>query len=116
MRQNSLALRLQLEGKDVRTAEDGHEALQVAGEYRPHVVFLDIRLPGVSGYQVAHRIRETPHLKDPLLVAMGASGSEGDRLGRKQEGFDAYMAKPVESSEITALLAELRRQAAPSPR
>ena len=101
----------------MRTAEDGHKALQVAGEYRPHVVFLDIRLPGVSGYQVAHRIRETPHLKDPLLVAMGNSGSEGDRLGRKQRRLRRIHGQAGRIiGDHRELLAELRRQAAPSPR
>ena len=57
---DSLAMLLRIMGNEVRTAHDGPEAVDAAGEFRPDVVLLDIGLPGLNGYEACRRIREQP--------------------------------------------------------
>src|SRR5690349_15133824 len=64
----SLAQLLALSGHDARTAVDGVTGLRVAAEFEPEVVFCDLGLPGMSGYEVAKALRELPHGRDVVLV------------------------------------------------
>jgi CheY-like chemotaxis protein len=75
----TLAMLLRESGHDVRTAHDGQAAFREALDYRPHVVLLDIGLPGLDGYEVAKRIREQPILRKVVLVALTGYGQEADR-------------------------------------
>jgi CheY-like chemotaxis protein len=105
----SQSLIMRLDGNDVRTACDGDEAERVADAFRPHVVLLDIGMPGRNGYEVARRIRAEPWGKDMLLVALTGWGQEQDRQRSKQAGFDAHLVKPVNHAELSQLLASFRR-------
>src|SRR5262249_21068123 len=75
----SLALFLKITGHEVRTAHDGAAGIEAAREYRPEVIFLDIGLPRLDGYEVARRLRCEPGLADVLLVAMTGYGQDEDR-------------------------------------
>lgn len=75
----TLAMLLTVTGHQVRTAHDGLAALEVALDYRPQVVLLDIGLPGLDGYEVAKRMRQQAIFKDVILVAMTGYGQEADR-------------------------------------
>jgi DNA-binding response OmpR family regulator len=67
---DSFGLLLRLWGFDVRTCHRGRDALNVVGEFRPQIVFLDLALPGMDGFEVARRLRHTTPGKQALLVAM----------------------------------------------
>ncbi|MFN2385097.1 MAG: ATP-binding protein [Thermoanaerobaculia bacterium] len=95
---------LRLLGNDVRTANDGLEALRVASQFRPDVVLLDIGLPGMSGYDVAREIRKEPWGETVLLVAVTGWGQEGDRRRSKEAGFDHHLVKPVDPAALMRLL------------
>ena len=95
-------------GHEVRTAHDGPSALQLAAEYRPELVLLDIGLPGMNGYELARRLRQQPGLGDVVLVALTGWGQEEDQRRSREAGFDAHLVKPVERSALTALLASAR--------
>jgi CheY-like chemotaxis protein len=102
---DSLALLVNLWGHRVRVCYDGPGALQLAREYQPDVVFLDLGLPGLSGYEVARRLRNEP----ALLVALTGNDPEQDG-GRCQEaGFDLHLTKPVDVGVLQELLARLGR-------
>ena len=75
----SLAVLLRLWGHDVRIAHDGPTALAVAALYRPHVVLLDVGLPGMDGYQVAWRMRNDLRLRETFLVSLTGYGQDSDR-------------------------------------
>jgi signal transduction histidine kinase len=99
----SLAILLRMKGHEVRTAHDGREALKAVNGFRPEVVFLDIGLPGMSGYDVARRLREQPDAGSMRLVALsGYGGGESDRS--KEAGFEAHLVKPCRIEELEALL------------
>jgi CheY-like chemotaxis protein len=101
----SLAILLRLRGHEVREEYEGSEALNAALDFHPDVVFLDIGLPGMSGYEVATRIREDARLKGIRLVALSGYGSEDHRRQCKAVGFDALLVKPVELASIEHALA-----------
>ena len=102
---DSLALFLRLRGHEVRTAPDGPTALDEIERYRPEVVFLDLGLPGMSGYDVARRVRMMTDLGPMQLVALTGYGTDGDRQKTRDAGFDVHLAKPVDPQAVDALLA-----------
>jgi CheY-like chemotaxis protein len=99
-----LALMLQLAGHDARAAFDGPSALAVAAGFIPEVVFLDIGMPGMDGYAVAHRLRETPGLENVVLVAMTGFNDPEDRQRARDAGFDHYLVKPADPEEVAKIL------------
>ncbi|HJR03238.1 MAG TPA: CHASE3 domain-containing protein [Methylomirabilota bacterium] len=103
---DSLALFLRLRGHEVRTAHDGPSALDEIERYRPDVVFLDLGLPGMSGYDVARRVRKMDELGPLRLVALTGYGTDGDRQKTREAGFDVHLAKPVDPRALDALLAD----------
>jgi PAS domain S-box-containing protein len=105
---DSLGMLLRLEGQEVRVAHDGPSALQVAPEFRPEVVFLDIGMPGMDGYEVCRRLRQGPCPKGVLMVALTGWGHEEDRRRSVEAGFDFHLVKPVEPSALHKLLATYR--------
>jgi PAS domain S-box-containing protein len=100
----SLAVLLRLRGHEVRTASDGSSALEEFARYRPEVVFLDLGLPGMSGYEVARRLRAMPEARDVRLVALTGYGTEADRERTRAAGFDVHLAKPVDPQAVETLL------------
>jgi len=103
---DGLALLLQMEGDDVRTSYDGPGVLEAARSFRPQVVLLDIGMPGLDGYQVARRLRESPETRRALLVAMTGWGQEEDLRRSREAGFDHHLTKPFEPALIEKLLAD----------
>ena len=91
---------------DVRIARDGAAALELAGEYHPDVVLLDIGLPKMSGYQVATRLRQQPDFQKTLLVAMTGYGQDEDRRRSREAGFNLHLVKPVPPDVLQNLLAQ----------
>lgn len=92
-------------GHEVRAAADGHEAILAVKEYHPEVVLLDIGLPGMDGYEVAHCLRTEMGDTAPVLVAMTGYGQhEVNRHPRKAE-FDHHLVKPADISVLRELLA-----------
>jgi PAS domain S-box-containing protein len=102
---DSLALLLRLHGHEVYTAADGPGAVDEFLRSKPEVVFLDLGLPGMSGYDVARRLRATPEGRDVRLVAVTGYGTEADRARTRAAGFDLHLAKPVDPHAVEALLA-----------
>ncbi|HTU16997.1 MAG TPA: response regulator [Gemmataceae bacterium] len=104
---DSLALLLQLSSQDVRATYDGLSALTQAEAFRPDLVFLDIGMPGMDGYEVARRLRRQAGLENVLLVALTGWGQEEDRRRSQEAGFDRHLIKPVEPKVLETILADL---------
>ncbi len=101
---DSLGQLLAARGHDVRIAYDGAEAISTAREFRPDIAFLDIGMPKVHGYEVARRLRAEPVTAGCLLVAVTGWGQESDRAQAREAGFDRHLVKPVDPTEIEAIL------------
>jgi signal transduction histidine kinase len=104
----SLSRVLAISGNSVRTANDGIEALAIAGEFRPEIVLLDIGMPGMNGYEVAGMLRRMAIQPDPVLVALTGWGSEEDRRKATEAGFDHHLTKPVEMDTLKPILASVK--------
>jgi PAS domain S-box-containing protein len=100
----SLAMLLQVGGHETRIASDGHGALAAAEEFRPDAILLDIGLPGLNGYEVARRIRQTPWGDRAALVAITGWGQDEDRNQSRESGFDAHLVKPVDPVQLARIL------------
>jgi CheY-like chemotaxis protein len=100
-----MAVLLELWGHEVRLAYNGPDALGLAAEYRPDAALLDIGLPGMSGFEVAQRLRELPGWDGVLLVAVTGYGQDEDRRRSREAGFDHHLTKPVEPAKLQSLLA-----------
>lgn len=110
---DTFALLLRVNGHDVRTAYDGPEALETAAAFLPEVVFADIGLPGMDGYELARNLRALPGLTGTALVALTGYGLEEDRRRSRAAGFDHHIIKPIEPEALPALFTALRGRASP---
>jgi CheY-like chemotaxis protein len=103
---------LRITGHEVHTAHDGPAALAAAHRFRPEVVLLDIGLPGMSGYEVARRLRQDVGTGGVMLVAMTGYGQDEDRRRAREAGFDHHLVKPAAPTAVADLLR--RRPASPA--
>ncbi|MDI1481034.1 GAF domain-containing protein [Polyangium sp. y55x31] len=100
----SLAELLQLTGHTTEVAHTGPSALVAARAFEPDVVFLDIGLPGMTGYEVAQRLRAEEALGRVVLVALTGWGTEEDRRQAREAGFDYHLTKPVDLEEVQRIV------------
>ena len=105
----TLAMILDVDGYATRVAHGGQEALHMVTEFVPAVVFLDIGMPGMNGFETAEAIRRLPGIAQPCLVALTGWGAEHDRARSAAAGFDHHLTKPVELGTVQALLAGLAK-------
>ena len=104
---DTLAAVLDMMGHATQVAHDGAQALALAPQFLPDVIFLDIGLPGMSGYDVARALRQTPAGAKVVLVALTGWGAENDRSQSSAAGFDHHLTKPANLLAIGELLASL---------
>jgi two-component system CheB/CheR fusion protein len=102
---DSLAVLLRILGQDVQVAHDGPAALEAARRQRPDVVFLDIGMPGMDGYDVARGLRRQPGLERVKLIALTGWGQEEDRQRSQEAGIEHHLVKPAELEILKAILA-----------
>ena len=100
----SMSLVLGIGGHEVRVEHNGPDALRAAEEYRPDVVLMDIGMPGMNGYEVARKMRESPAMRQAALIAMTGYGRQADRDQSKAAGFNHHLVKPVDFDTLHNLL------------
>lgn len=100
----TLAMLLRLDGHEVHVATDGLEAVEVYTREKPDVAILDIGMPGLSGHEVAKRIREMDGNPPVTLIAVTGWGQKADKDRAAESGFDHHFTKPVEPSILSDLL------------
>ena len=104
---DTLSLLLEASGHEVLTTYDGVSAVAKARDQRPHAVFCDIGMPGMSGHEVAATLRAGGVHPSAALVAVTGWGSEEDRRKAQDAGFDFHLVKPVSVGAIGAVLERL---------
>ena len=97
---------LEMEGFEVKIASEGVAALKIAQDFRPDVVLLDIGLPGMSGFEIAQRLRSQPESREALLIAVTGYGEAESRSRSAQAGFDFHMTKPADLNLLLSMLAD----------
>lgn len=111
----SLAMLLETMEHTVLMANDGERALEIAPDFKPDFCFLDIGLPKLHGYDLARRLRENPATRNAVMVAVSGWGQEEDKRRSREAGFDHHLIKPVDFSQIEAVLATFSPRSAAPP-
>jgi len=88
------------EGVEILTAENGAEALEMIRAERPNLVFLDVMMPKMNGFDVCHTVKHELGMDDVYIVLLTAKGQEYDRQKGVEVGADVYMTKPFDPDEI----------------
>jgi CheY-like chemotaxis protein len=101
-----LQLLLEQHGCDVRVVNDGPGAIAVAASFCPDLVFLDIGMPAMDGYETCRRIRETAAGSSMSIVALTGWGQDRDRERSTLAGFDRHLVKPVDTGELLQVVRE----------
>jgi signal transduction histidine kinase/ActR/RegA family two-component response regulator len=101
-----LRMMLEFAGHVVYDAADGIRGLELLNVVRPDAAIIDIGLPGIDGYQIARKIREEPHGRGMLLLALTGYDSAGDAARAAEHGFDYHLIKPVDPDHLARLLSE----------
>ena len=102
---DSLRAVLQLAGHEVRTANDGSAAVALTRDFEPHLVFMDIGMPGMDGLEATRRIRESPAGERTFVVALTGWGQRQDRERTRAAGVDRHVVKPIGPEELAEVLA-----------
>jgi len=102
---DALATLVHLWGHDVRVAYDGRAAVNLAGDFVPHVVMLDIQMPGMHGGEVARQLRAQPDFRHAKIYATSANEFDDPRLTAWRHLFDAHFVKPYNLTLLEGLLA-----------
>jgi signal transduction histidine kinase len=110
-----LSLQLQIAGHEVRTANDGADALKIAHAFEPDVALLDLGMPKMDGYEIARRMRATERGKRMTLIALTGWGQEQDRHRSAEAGFDVHLVKPIAEYELFKVLASVDPTSASEP-
>ncbi|MUG92037.1 response regulator [Scytonema sp. UIC 10036] len=93
-------------GFEVETAKDGEEGIQLWQEWHPHLIWMDIRMPGMDGYQTTQYIRSTAEGQSVIVIALSAQASTSDRTLAIQAGCNDFICKPFQESELFAKIEE----------
>jgi CheY-like chemotaxis protein len=107
---DALALALQLDGYDVRTAHNGVDALALIEVYRPHCVLLDIEMPQMDGCELSRRLRQL-YGDDIVLVAVTGWGQDNRRVAESFGRVDHYLQKPLVYEKLQVILPSLKKTA-----
>lgn len=92
---------------EVRVVESGMAAIEILKTYPAEIIFSDISMPGMTGYELAQRLRQSEDTKQIRLVAMTGYGQATDREKALHAGFDEHMVKPVDINRLRSFFAEL---------
>ena len=96
-------------GHQCSYAYDGIAAVEMARRVHPNVVLLDIGLPRLDGFEVAHQLRADPSLRGVLIIAVTGSAREEDRTRALEIGIDYYLVKPADPRFLESLLRQRLR-------
>lgn len=101
---------LEKEGYSVATASDGNSALQIAGEFKPDLIILDIMMPGPDGFEVCRQVRLIPGLAQVSIIFLTAKTGEIDQILGLELGADDYIQKPVSPRILVARVKTILRR------
>jgi CheY-like chemotaxis protein len=101
---NTMAMLVEELGASTRVAHDATSGLQALDESVPDVVFLDIGMPGIDGYETCRQMRRRASNKTPVIIAVTGWGQPQDKQRALDAGFDAHLTKPVELDALARIL------------
>ncbi len=105
----SMAMLLELFGHEVHVAHDGLDAVSAVERLLPDLVFMDVGMPRLSGYEATRRIRAQPGGDRIVIAALTGWGQERDRRESRDAGCDLHLVKPVDPADLEQLLESVQR-------
>lgn len=105
-----LEYNLKREGFSVKTAFDGKEAIEIAKEFQPHIILLDVMMPEIDGIETCERIRELPGLSKTLIAFLTARSEDYSQIAGFNAGGDDYMTKPIKPKVLLSRLKALLKR------
>ncbi len=103
----TMALLFETLGHDTRVAGNGQEAVDVARSFEPEIVFMDLDMPVLNGYEAARAIRASTLPGQPFLIALTASSGVAVEVATRAVGYDFYLHKPADTNALLAVLDNL---------
>ena len=103
---HSMAMLIKTMGHEVRFAINGFAALEVAREFRPDVILLDIGLPDLKGYEIARQLKWEPGMEKTRMIAITGQSEEGQRSRAIEAGCEDLLVKPLSADALEELLAK----------
>ena len=104
---DSLAMMLGMLGHEVRVVHDGPAAIAATAEFAPDLVFLDIGMPRMNGYDTCRNIRQGPNGQDAVIIALSGWGQDHDKQRSREAGMDLHLVKPFDPALLESMLAEI---------
>jgi CheY-like chemotaxis protein len=101
-----LRLTLCLAGYQVDTATDAEQALAALARARPRLILMDLQLPGMDGLELTRRVKADPETRAAIVVAVTAYAMKGDADKARAAGCDGYLAKPIDTRTLPAVVAQ----------
>jgi DNA-binding response OmpR family regulator len=95
-------------GNEVIVAHDGQQACEIAAQFQPAVVILDIGMPRLNGYAACRQMRSQAWSADTTIIALTGWGQQEDKRRSEEAGFDHHLVKPVDPAVLEKLLGDLR--------
>lgn len=105
-----ISYNLSREGYEVATAANGKEALDKVKIFKPHIIILDIMMPGMTGVEVCKTIRSQPQYNDTLIVFLTALSDETSQIQGLETGADDYISKPISPKVLTSRVNAISRR------
>ena len=94
-------------GHDTQVAADGQQAVDATSAFEPEIIFMDLDMPVLNGYEAARAIRGAPLAQQPFLIALTASTGVAVEVATRACGFDFYLRKPADTNALLALVDDL---------
>jgi CheY-like chemotaxis protein len=88
----------------VDTANNGHDAIEIAERHRPRIVLLDVMLPGLDGYETCRRLRNLPNMRHARIIMVSAKAMPSEQEQGFDAGADAYVTKPFDEAELLSAI------------
>jgi CheY-like chemotaxis protein len=110
----TMSLLFETLGHDTKVAANGQLAVDAATTFEPEIVFMDLDMPVLNGYEAARAIRGTPLGRQPFLVALTASTGMAVEVATRACGFDFYLRKPADTNALLALVDDLSVRTRPA--
>lgn len=104
---DALTYLLEDEGFELLLAKDGADTIRKVRELRPDILFLDIMMPEINGYDVCRTIKNDPELKRTYVIMLTAKGQVAEQERGKEVGADEYIVKPFSPMEILAKVKQI---------
>lgn len=107
--QNRLLVKdvLEFHGYEIIEAEDGQRGIEMAKQYHPDLILMDLQMPVMDGFTAGKILRETPETKDIKMMAVTSFAMMGDKERILETGFDHYLSKPIDTRALPEMIEAL---------